>query len=99
VIGAEIVALVALLLGGAFGFRFLATSAKSRQKKREHDEIEHERMHKEMREALETGRHEPIDSFLVLWGSSLTKTEREQLEKIREDRYVSEDMAKAKAMN
>lgn len=98
-IGAEIVALVALVLGGVFGLRFLTVSAKSRAKKHEHDEAEHERMRKEMREALETGRHEPIDAFVVLWGSRLTKEEREQLDKVREDRYVSEDEAKQKAMN
>jgi hypothetical protein len=90
-IGAEIVALVAIIFASGFGLRLLTNFSKTRAAKRKHDEELDERMRKEMRAALEDKRHGAIDEFIVLWAFRLPKAERAQLEKIREDRYVSED--------
>lgn len=90
-IGAEIVALVALVLGAGLGWRSLDRWSKARRERKKHDDAQEEKMRAEMRAALEAKGHAAIDEFLVLWDFRLSKEERRQLDKIREDRYVSEE--------
>ncbi len=90
-IGAEIVALVALLIGGGMGVQALWQWSKSRAARRAHDYALDERMRTEMRAAIEAKGHAPIDEFVALWGFRLSKQERAQLDKIREDRYLAEE--------
>jgi len=92
-IGAEILALVALILGGSYGavisFRWIAVRGASRALKRGHDYAEEEQMHREMREALEKPGTEPIDAFLALWDAKLSKDQKKRLESIRDDRVIN----------
>lgn len=89
-IGAEIVFLVALVLGAGIGYKSLDRWAKTRKEKRKHDEETENKMRAEMRAALESKGHAAIDEFLVLWDFRLSKEEKKQLEAIRDERTIAE---------
>lgn len=90
-IGAEILALVAMILGAGLGWRTLAARGVARREKRKEDAVEEADKHKEMREALAKPGAEPIDVFLALWEHKLTKEEKKHLEAIRDDRVIARD--------
>lgn len=89
-IGAEIVALIVIVLGTGLGFRALGGWGKSRALRRKHSEELGDKMRAEMRVALETKGHAAIDAFLVLWDFNLSKAEKEKLIAIRDDRVIEE---------
>lgn len=90
-IGAEILALVAILFGGGYGSFFLFRSSKKRDALRKRETQKEDLLREDLREALRQKGHRAIDEFLALWGDKLTKDKRTEIERIREDRYVSDD--------
>lgn len=89
-IGAEIVFLVAIVLGAGIGYKSLGRWSRTRKEKRKREEELEEKMRAEMRAALESKGHAAIDEFLVLWGFRLSKEEKKQLEAIRDERTIAE---------
>lgn len=87
-IGAEIVALVALVLGTGIGYRALDRWVKSRAHKRRHEEQEEEAMRADLRAALAKPGAAGINEFFALWAHRLSKEDKKRLEDVRDDRIV-----------
>ncbi|HYX21807.1 MAG TPA: hypothetical protein VFA98_13255 [Thermoanaerobaculia bacterium] len=98
-IGAEILALVAILFGGGYGSFLLFRSAKKRDALRKRAALQEDLLHDDLRAALGKTDHRAIDEFLALWGDKLSKERRAEIERIREDRYVSDDARERETRN
>lgn len=96
-IGAEILALVSLIIGGGYGSFLLFRSAKKRDALRKRVALQEDLLHDDLRAALQKTDHRAIDEFLALWGDKLSKDKRAEIERIREDRYVSDDSRETKS--
>lgn len=95
-IGAEILAMVALFFGGTYGLVGMLRRAQTVRDKKKRLFEQETLMQSDLRTALHQKGHRAIDEFLVLWGDKLPKGKREEIEKVREDRYISDDDAGAK---
>lgn len=90
-IGAEILAMVAIVVGGAFGIRAISAWATSHKEHVDHALKQEELMRHAMHEALHAQGYEPIDEFLAEWGYALSKDEKKRLEEIRTSRFILDE--------
>ncbi len=90
-IGAEILALVGILVGGVFGFRAVGAWAKAHKENTERRLLEEQEMRHAMHAALQAPGYEVIDIFLAEWGHALSKDERKRVEEIRTNRFLLDE--------
>lgn len=92
-IGAEIIALVGLILAAGLGWGTVTAWTKRSRENHAKHEAQLELMYHDMREAVKAKGHEPIDEFVAVWGHLLSKEDRKQMDEIRTDRYNSDNGA------
>lgn len=90
-IGAEILVLVALLFGGAMGFKSVFSWA-GRKAERDNDAAKMTvQMHLDLVEAVKSHDHMKLDDFILLWGDKVEKATLDAIKQRRDDIYIESD--------
>lgn len=90
-IGAEILALVAMLTGAGFSISFVVSRAKLAVALAQERERQLKMMREELHEALEFGTLQALDEFIVVWSHLMSKDELVRLDNLRNDFIIEHD--------
>lgn len=92
-VAAEVIALIALLFGGAAGLRAVWSWTRRSAERGEREERRHDQMQQDLRSALASRDYRLLDDFMVTWAAELNADDDarvvlEHVKRRRDELYV-----------
>ena len=91
-VAAEVIALVALLFGGAAGLKAVWAWSRRASEARSREELKLDQMQQDLRAALESRDYRRLDDFAVTWADYASARVMEHVKQRRDELFVDSNM-------